>query len=294
MIAPTHSLFAGIICFAFGMPVQAVPYLIAGSLVPDIDHEKSFIGRIFFFISYPLNKKFGHRNITHSLLLWFPILVTGMKFKWVLWLSIGALSHLFLDMWTITGVGLFKPLTDKIYVMANKKFRLKVGSRNELILILVFALLLWGSVELYQHKGVRGVTREIMGSYDITLDDYVRNGLIISYVEGTFRENSGKIEENKRFLIIGEGESEGYLNLYDEKQDKMVDIPQQGKFIKSKVISDVKEWSTMKVDGVMEVKSIEGMAFQKAKKKWRKLNKGDFVIGTVNYVGSIELKISED
>ena len=293
MIAPTHSLFAGIICFAFGMPVQAVPYLIAGSLVPDIDHEKSFIGRIFFFISYPLNRKFGHRNITHSLLLWFPILVIGLKFKWVLWLSIGALSHLFLDMWTITGVGLFKPLTDKIYVMANKKFRLKVGSRNELILILVFGLLLWGSVELYQHKGVRGVTREIMGSYDITLDDYVRNGLIISYVEGTFRENSGKIEENKRFLIIGEGESEGYLNLYDEAQDKMVDIPQQGKFIKSKVISDTKEWSTMKVDGVMEVKSIEGMAFQKAKKKWRKLQKGDFVIGTVNYVGSIELKISE-
>lgn len=293
MIAPTHGIFASIICFAFGMPIQAVPYLIAGSLVPDIDHEKSFIGRIFFFISYPLNRKFGHRNITHSLLLWLPILAIGMKFKWVLWLSIGALSHLFLDMWTITGVGLFKPLTDKIYVMANKKFRLKVGSRNELILILVFALLLWGSVELYQRKGLRGVTREIMGSYDITLDDYVRNGLIISYVEGTFRENSGKIEENKRFLIIGEGESEGYLNLYDEKQDKMVDIPQQGKFIKSKVISDTKEWSTMKVDGVMEVKSIEGMAFQKAKKKWRKLQKGDFVIGTVNYVGSIELTISE-
>ena len=44
----------------------------------------------------------------------------------------------------------------------------------------------------------------------------------------------------------------------------------------------------------MEVKSIEGMAFQKARKKWRKLNNGDFVIGMVNYIGSIELKISEE
>ena len=293
MIAPTHGIFASIICFAFGMPTQAVPYLIAGSLVPDIDHEKSFIGRIFFFISHPLNKKFGHRNITHSLLLWIPVLVIGIKFKWILWLSIGALSHLFLDMWTYSGVGLFKPLTDKIYVMANKKFRLKVGSRSELILILVFSLLLWGSVELYQHKGVRGVTRDIMGSYDMTIDDYERNGLLISYVEGTFRENSGKIEENKRFLIIGEGENEGYLNLYDIEQNKMVDIPQEGKFLKSKIIPDKKEWSTMKVSDVMEVKSIEGMAFQKAKKKWRKLNKGDYVIGMVNYIGSIELKINE-
>lgn len=292
MIAPTHGIFASVICFAFGMPLEAIPWLIAGSLLPDIDHDRSFIGRIFFPISYPLNKKFGHRNITHSLLIWFPLMVVGIKYKLIMWLAIGGLSHLFLDMWTVTGVGIFKPLTDKIFVMANRKFRLKVGSRNELILMLVFALMLWGSVELHKRKGIRGVTRDIMGSYDITLDDYARNGLIISYVEGTFRENSGRIEENKRFLIIGEGENAGYLNLYDEKLDKMIDIPQQGKFLKSKVISDVKEWSTMKVSDVMEVKSIEGMAFQKAKKKWRKLNKGDYVIGIVNYMGSIELSIS--
>lgn len=293
MIASTHGIFASIICFAFGMPTQAIPYLVAGSLVPDIDHEKSFIGRIFFFISYPLNRKFGHRNITHSLLLWIPIFVIGLKFKWILWLSIGALSHLFLDMWTYSGVGLFKPLTDKIYVMANKKFRLKVGSRSELILILIFSLLLWGSYELHQRKGVRGITRDIMGSYDMTLEDYERNGLKISYVEGIFRENSGKISEKRKFLIIGEGESEGYLNLYDLEQDKMVDIPQEGKFLKSKILVEEKEWSTMKVSDVMEVKSIEGMAFQKARKKWRKLNKGDYVIGMVNYMGSIELKSGE-
>lgn len=290
MTAPTHGIFATILCFAFGMPVEAIPFLIFGSLLPDIDHDRSFVGRIFFPISYPLNKRFGHRNITHSLLIWFPLMVLGIKYKLVMWLAIGGLSHLFLDMWTFSGVGLFKPLTDKIYVMANRKFRLKVGSRNELILMLVFALMLWGSVELYKRKGLRGITRELIGSYEITLDDYVHNGLILSYVEGTFRENSGRIEENRRFLIIGEGASNGYLNLYDEKNDKMVEIPQQGKFLKSKIVTDKKEWSTMKVSDVMEVKEINGVAFQKATKKWRKLNKGDFVIGTINYLGSVELK----
>ena len=33
----------------------------------------------------------------------------------------------------------------------------------------------------------------------------------------------------------------------------------------------------------MEIKSTERIAFQKARKKWRKLNKGDFVIGIELY-----------
>lgn len=69
MTAPTHGVFAGILFFLFGMPAEAAPFLILGSFLPDIDHERSFIGRILFPISYPLNRNFGHRNITHSLLI---------------------------------------------------------------------------------------------------------------------------------------------------------------------------------------------------------------------------------
>ena len=292
MTAPTHGVFAGILLFAFGMPIEAAPYLVLGSLLPDIDHDRSFIGRIFFPISYPLNKKFGHRNITHSLLIWFPLLILGIKFKICFWLAVGGLSHLFLDMWNLTGVGIFKPLTDKIFVMANKKFRIKVGSRSELILMLVFFLMLWGAWELHQKKGLRGVTRELIGSYEMSYDDYEHNGLEISYIQGKFREKDGLIKENAKYLIIGEGVSEGHLILYDEKNSEIINIPQEGKFLKSKILSDKKEWSTMKVDDVMEVKKVDGMAFQKATKKWRRLQKGDFVIGTINYLGKVELTIS--
>ncbi len=289
MTAPTHGVFAGMLLFAFGLPNEAIPFLVFGSLLPDIDHDRSIIGRIFFPISYPLNRKFGHRNITHSLLIWFPLLILGIKYKIAFWIAIGGLSHLFLDMWNLTGIGLFKPLSDKIFVLANKKFRMKVGSRNELILMFFLALMCWGAYELRAKQGVRGVTREVIGAYEMSYDDYERNGLKVSYIEGKFRQKEGTIKEEAKYLIIGEGESEGYLVLYDKANNKVIEIPKEGKFLKSKVEAEEKEWSTMKVSEVMLVKNIEGMAFQKATKKWRKLTKGDYVIGTVNYLGSIDL-----
>lgn len=39
-----------------------------GSLLPDIDHPRSWIGRRILFISLPLSALVGHRGVTHSLL----------------------------------------------------------------------------------------------------------------------------------------------------------------------------------------------------------------------------------
>jgi inner membrane protein len=50
---------------------------IAGML-PDIDEPQSHIGKPFFFLSIPINKIFGHRTLTHSLLF---VLALGL----VLW-----------------------------------------------------------------------------------------------------------------------------------------------------------------------------------------------------------------
>lgn len=74
MLAPTHSVFGIfltlIILAVFGIP-QSLHWTILlcaiiGSLSPDIDHPKALIGRIFFFISKPLDRRFGHRTVTHS------------------------------------------------------------------------------------------------------------------------------------------------------------------------------------------------------------------------------------
>jgi inner membrane protein len=41
---------------------------VLGSVLPDIDHTKSPIGKLFWPLSRYLDTRYGHRTITHSLL----------------------------------------------------------------------------------------------------------------------------------------------------------------------------------------------------------------------------------
>ena len=55
----------------FGYKPDAVGWLLAAvaSLLPDIDLPTSKIGRLLFWLSVPLERRFGHRTITHSLVV---------------------------------------------------------------------------------------------------------------------------------------------------------------------------------------------------------------------------------
>ena len=43
------------------------------SILPDVDHPKSTIGKIFKPLSQLLNRHFGHRTFTHSVFCWIPL-----------------------------------------------------------------------------------------------------------------------------------------------------------------------------------------------------------------------------
>ena len=75
-----------------------------GSVLPDIDTPKSYIGRRLPFISYPIYKIFGHRGIFHSfslytlLLFISPSICTGKTYGLcVIFMYIGAISHIAID-----------------------------------------------------------------------------------------------------------------------------------------------------------------------------------------------------
>ena len=62
---------------ALGLPLMSltneltlvnVGVLAVGSLLPDIDHPSSYLGKRHKMVSGVTNKAFGHRGITHSLL----------------------------------------------------------------------------------------------------------------------------------------------------------------------------------------------------------------------------------
>ncbi len=108
------------------------------SLLPDIDHPNSILGRIKP-ISFFIYKKFGHRSFTHSLI--FAILITNffainLKFYKLAWLAIG--SHLFADMLTYTGVPLFWPYRKNFVVFGGP---LITGSWKETLISIMSILL---------------------------------------------------------------------------------------------------------------------------------------------------------
>ncbi|MED0676927.1 metal-dependent hydrolase [Aneurinibacillus thermoaerophilus] len=69
---------------------------------PDERGKGSILGRRFTFISYPLNKVFGHRTLTHSLLFIFGIYVACSVYSETIAkiIAAGILSHIVGDMLT--------------------------------------------------------------------------------------------------------------------------------------------------------------------------------------------------
>jgi inner membrane protein len=75
MTLGTHVVFAAVLYLGgatlFGYRPDGVSGALAAiaSLLPDIDLPPARIGRLFWFVSVPLERRFGHRTLTHSALM---------------------------------------------------------------------------------------------------------------------------------------------------------------------------------------------------------------------------------
>ena len=87
---------------------------VAGSLLPDLDHPKSWVGRRARPVSTAIAKVLGHRGITHSALALVGLVMVlgraGYAPGIVSALALGYLSHLGADMLTPAGLRLAWPL----------------------------------------------------------------------------------------------------------------------------------------------------------------------------------------
>lgn len=122
-----------------------------GSLIPDIDHRKSTIGKKFRTTSYVVSKKCGHRGTTHapiinllafsvllSVSIFFDNSIKSMYMDFILGLLVGSLSHILLDSLTIEGVPFFYPFNKKKYHL----LKLKTGKNEVLVQTIIFILTL--------------------------------------------------------------------------------------------------------------------------------------------------------
>lgn len=125
--------------------------IVVGSMLPDIDHSGSYIGRRLKPLAKLINTTLGHRGATHSpflILLFSCILHLLNKLIWVnlplhiiiVGLFIGMMSHVFLDLLTKEGVPF-------LYPFSKKKFSLIGITTGGFIESTIFALLV--GVSLY-------------------------------------------------------------------------------------------------------------------------------------------------
>ena len=151
MKAATHAAFAGVVgvtAAGFGAHpgMAGAGALLLGALLPDIDTAHSGLGRWVTPVSRRLERRFGHRTLTHSLLGTF---IVGCGLSWLLllnpaalvWLLIGYLSHLLLDTANVSGIPLLWPWRLQFWLVGNRAWRVPYGSPQEFIWFGVFCAL---------------------------------------------------------------------------------------------------------------------------------------------------------
>lgn len=159
MTTPNHIaggiVFTGLFCSLWSINIVENPLFISttviGSLLPDIDTTKSTIGKMVYPLAKYLNKTYGHRSITHSLVFLLFITILSLltvklfnlsqNIPYILFFSV--LSHLILDMVTIFGIPFFYPfIKNPCVIPGNEKYRIRVADRKaEGIAFFIFAFL---------------------------------------------------------------------------------------------------------------------------------------------------------
>lgn len=94
--------------------ITIITLAVISSLLPDICHTQSKIGRRFKILSLLVRTLFGHRTFTHSL-LFISLIIILLYFiqtpdYYLVSIIFGLLSHVILDMLTSRGVKLLYPI----------------------------------------------------------------------------------------------------------------------------------------------------------------------------------------
>jgi inner membrane protein len=200
------------------------------SVLPDIDHTRSLIGKSFFPLAKWLNNKFGHRTITHSLVFWLAAiflvrLVEIMYFKNAVYSTIVAfsiLSHDLFDMCTKQGILFFYPFSKRPVVLpGNSNLRLATNDlKSEAIIFVGFISLTAFCMPLFANGfwqvyrkaflNYKQLNAELLKSKDMLEIKFITkenadttNGIIISLTDGVLilsKKNEFVKFENPREL----------------------------------------------------------------------------------------------
>ncbi|MGC8905689.1 metal-dependent hydrolase, partial [Thermus sp.] len=221
MTAGTHlagaALTAGILR-GFGLEV-GLPEGLAlawGSVMPDLDTTTSGPGKFARPLSAFLERRFGHRTLTHSLpfllllaLLLHPLWRANPPVYWSF--LAGYLSHLLLDTLNVNGVPLLWPWRAQFWMFAAREWRIRYASPQEATLALFLALSAFALWPL-SGQGFASAFRHLVGTPEVAVLDYLDwrdRWEVWAEVRGFNRETQEPVEG--RFLVVEALGREGFL-----------------------------------------------------------------------------------
>ncbi|MFO0322816.1 MAG: metal-dependent hydrolase [Bacteroidota bacterium] len=148
-------VFTGVFASFWDVNIFSSPWLLFFSaffsVLPDVDHTRSPIGKLFYPLAKYLDRKFGHRTITHSLICYLGLFaliriienIAGINNNASFIYSFAYASHLIFDMMTKQGVPLLYPFKRNACVIpANPQLRLKSSDfKTETIIFCFFIII---------------------------------------------------------------------------------------------------------------------------------------------------------
>ena len=275
MTAPTHIAIAVACGMLMGAGKPQLAVLAAGAIMPDLDHPQSFVGRVFFPISNPLNQWLGHRGAFHSFWLWGLVCACGVFWTPAFLVGVGGLLHILADCATVSGVRGFAPWSKKLFVMFRRAWRIKSGSPHEIVVLILFGMIAWGGGYMGAVGGIQALIGHITGAPKIMVEEFQSRGLQKCYAKGKFRWASGELEENTWLLIGTEG-----AGLAMQGRDKIIHIPKDGEFLKARLKPDPekKSWEAVQLRGWAIA---ESRVYFLDGKQWRIGEPGEMVWGQI-------------
>lgn len=169
MTTPNHIagglVFTGVFCSLwniniFNSPITLVITAVV-SILPDADHTKSIIGKTLYPVAKFINKNYGHRTITHSLIALIVITIIAELIKRILNIEtpithiifFAYLSHIILDMITLQGVALLFPFyKNPCVIPANPDLRFRTGNvKQEGIIFFILAFCTFFMQDLFKN-----------------------------------------------------------------------------------------------------------------------------------------------
>jgi len=241
MMAPTHIAFGlftttglfSLFSLSLHKDYPALGAAILGALLPDIDTPNSSVGRLLPFASIPIERRWGHRTITHCLL---AVGVLGVLsgplvfYRTTMYaaLLIGYLSHLLADCATKSGVPLFHPHPAQCVLPGNSRYRVTTGSLAEQGLLLVLLILLGLVFPLSRMGSAWRAIRYLMATQEAAYSDYreATTETVLNF-KGRWRTSRQPVEgkaqileaSKTKFLIAFQGE----VWVYGESGDILPD-----------------------------------------------------------------------